>query len=285
MRDKTLDKIAKLLALANSANPNEAATARRAADRLMEKHKITPAEARSHVLSGYHELSLGTSDFDQTWKFSLVTATAQFCGCEAIALSMSGRRKIRLAGERADVARAADLFDSLLRAFTELERAEAVFISRFSGIVYSTPDEYVDSYRRGMVAAVVEKMRSLFADRLKRDPPESSPFESSASVAPGSSRDSSKTGWYSKFWSWTLGLSSALPEPVGECRSLVVVTPGKKNHKGKTKERYKPRVVRVDLRDVVDDNAFARGYERVLASIVLPTEHVDSDEGNSKRRA
>ena len=101
-RERVLDRLSKLLELSNSPNSHEAATASRLADALMRKHGLTKEDVRNYTCesrSGVFELPLGAKGFETAWKWALLTATARSCGCEAVALLVAERRKIRLVGE------------------------------------------------------------------------------------------------------------------------------------------------------------------------------------------
>lgn len=160
-RAKVLDKIKKLLALSTSNNVNEAATAAAAAQRLMLEHKLTEVDVSESQDGQMFELSMGAAGFASRWKFVLVTAVARAFFCEAIGLRMGARRKVRIVGQRGDVEISSQVFKYLHREIDRLARAEVSRVAVESQ-VYGEPVDlrhYLDSFRRGAVVAVIEKLR------------------------------------------------------------------------------------------------------------------------------
>jgi hypothetical protein len=155
-RDRQLDRLAKLLALESSPNVHEADAARRAAERLMEKHGLLREEASGRSSSGYYEHPMGARGFDQAWRFALVTAAARHCGAEAIGLLVGDRCKVRIAGPREDVARAVSLYEDLLDLVLELGRdVRELDESMVDEVeVYGTR-ECQDAFRRGVVLGII----------------------------------------------------------------------------------------------------------------------------------
>ena len=58
-RERILDRLTKLLAMSKSPNSNEAATAKRMADSLMKKHRLTKADVSSYAPAGFYERPMG----------------------------------------------------------------------------------------------------------------------------------------------------------------------------------------------------------------------------------
>ena len=285
MSDRVLDRLAKLLALSKSSNPHEAATASRMAGEIMRKHDLKEADVAEHVSLGFFELSLGSKGFEHLWKFSLATATARYCGCDAVSLLVGGRRKVRLVGDRVDVEEAEALFRSLLDTFKELDKIEAVEISRGDVAPYSTPEEYVDSYHRGMVVAVIEYMmerrpEQFGSQRSSGRSASSTSTEEDRFASPPESKPTSK--WRLKFWPWNR--SETPPKRIVEEKSLVLIAaPKRKSYKAKVEARYKPRLARSDLHDAADSSAYLRGYDRAGIMVVLPPDSTQFVKRRSKR--
>ena len=168
-KTKILDRVKKLLALSTSSNVNEAATAAAAAQRLMLEHKLTEADVSDTQAGQMFELSMGAAGFATRWKFVLVTAVARSFFCEAIGLRVGRRRKVRIVGSREDVEIASQVFKYLLREINRLAQAEAVRVAweEYRGFV--GPHEYLDSFRRGAVVAVIEKLRQGEEDFVASD--------------------------------------------------------------------------------------------------------------------
>jgi hypothetical protein len=289
----------KLLALERSPNTNEAATAARMAAGLMKKHGLTKADVVGYLPSGFYEKAMGAKGFETVWKSSLLTATARFCGCEAILLRAGTRRKARLVGDRETVEQAADLWTSLLKTMLELERMEASRASDLSVPIYSSPKQYVDSFRRGATVAIVEMMMhkrpSRFGMRRRsRGANETAPPPSEPSSTPPSSPAASewnppkgkRPSWFSGLWHSARkhspkpsepvlgsGSLSPLPPPAAVSQGLVVVAkPAENDYKEKVKVKYAPRQVKLNLEDAADDDAYWRGYQLARALVVLPTD-------------
>ena len=280
-RERILDRLSKLLALADSPNGHEAATARRLATGIMVKHGITEQDVEGHQTSGYYELPMGAKGFEKVWKFSLITATAAFCDCEAVALNVGGRRKIRLVGERANVERASELFGSLIKALADLEKLEAAWLSDPNQAVYSSPAEYADSFRRGATVAVIQLMMGERPEHfgLKRKPahaPAPTP-----TTPPESSEASDPLGWATRIWSSVVRKflggkhslsSSSLALSAWRVESPLPGVDEEKKPKSKVREKYAPRQVKEHLEDAADEGAYWRGYQSARFRVVLPTE-------------
>ena len=169
-RDKILDRVKKLLALSTSSNVNEAATAAAAAQRLMLEHRLTEADVSDTQEGQMFELSMGAAGFASRWKFVLVTAVARSFFCEAIGLRVGKRRKVRIVGRREDTEIAAKVFRYLLSEINRLAKIEIEAIDWEAGVlmlggrvVWGIEHDlvsYLESFRRGAVAAVVSKLRS-----------------------------------------------------------------------------------------------------------------------------
>jgi hypothetical protein len=177
-RDKILDRVKKLLALSTSSNVNEAATAAAAAQKLMLEHRLTEADVSDTQDGQMFELSMGAAGFASRWKFVLVTAVARSFFCEAIGLLVGRRRKVRIVGRREDTEIAARVFRYLLAEINRLAKSEIEGIDwgvrdvLFVGLgwgVEQDPERYLESFRRGAVAAVVSKFRSGEEDFVASD--------------------------------------------------------------------------------------------------------------------
>ena len=187
-RDKILDRVKKLLALSTSSNVNEAANAAAAAQRLMLEHKLTEIDVsdiqddegmNATWTARIFELSLGASGFSSRWKFVLVTAVARAFFCEAVGLRVGQRRKVRIVGRKEDVEIAARVFRYLHAEINRLAKIEIESIDWEEGVfqfgldmdsgIERDPVQYLESFRRGAVAAVIAKFRSGEEDFVASD--------------------------------------------------------------------------------------------------------------------
>jgi Protein of unknown function (DUF2786) len=178
-RNKILDRVKKLLALSTSSNVNEAANAAAAAQKLMLEHRLTEADVSDTQEGQMFELSMGAAGFDSRWKFVLVTAVARAFFCEAVGLRVGKRRKVRIVGRKEDVGIAAQVFRYLHSEIDRLAKIEIESIDWDDGVlslgggtfwgslwgstvwgIEHDPEQYLESFRRGAVAAVVAKFRT-----------------------------------------------------------------------------------------------------------------------------
>jgi hypothetical protein len=290
-RERIIDRLAKLLALAASPNANEASTAQRLADSLMAKHNLSKAEVAVQEHSGFYELPMGSKGFDSVWKFSLVTATARFCGCEAIALQVGKRRKLRLAGERENVESAAELFESLLKTLKDLEKLEAAWLTNPSVSIYTTPGAYVDSFRRGATVAIIEMMMQQQPEcfgRKGRGVANPSSPETTCPPFTAPAGCSGKSSLFPKWWPWRKlnrradGGQLPVGVPPESSLSLVLVPASKsdntKQHREKLKSKYAPRKVRLDLENADDEGAYCRGYRSARSLVELPIRGTEASD-------
>lgn len=163
---RLLERLRKLLALTASPNANEAAVARNKASKLMQEHGLSEQEVLDSDPAGrMFEMSMGAEGFSARWKFVLVALVARAHGCEAVGLCRGRLRKVKIVGTKGDAERASNQLAWLL---CEIERITKIECS-------DPPDEilfevsygrrrslrsYLDSFRRGAVAVLAEKMQS-----------------------------------------------------------------------------------------------------------------------------
>jgi len=168
-RNKILDRVKKLLALSTSSNVNEAANAAAAAQKLMLEHRLPEADVSDTQEGQMFELSMGAAGFSMRWKFVLVTAVARSFFCESIGLRVGKRRKVRIVGRREDVEISARVFRYLHSEINRLAKTEIESIDWDEGVcsfglglasgIEHDPEQYLESFRRGAVAAVIAKFR------------------------------------------------------------------------------------------------------------------------------
>ena len=178
-RGKILDRVKKLLALSTSSNVNEAANAAAAAQKLMLEHKLTEADVSDTQEGQMFELSMGAAGFSMRWKFVLVTAVARSFFCEAVGLRVGQRRKVRIVGRREDVEIAARVFRHLHSEINRLAKIEIEAVDWDEGVyscrlglaagIEHDPGQYLESFRRGAVAAVIAKFRTGEEDFVASD--------------------------------------------------------------------------------------------------------------------
>lgn len=165
---KIADRIRKLLALANSSNVNEAASAAAEAARLMNEHKLTATDVAADDGSKITELPLGAEGFMASWKFALVTGVARAFFCEAIALRAGARRKIRIVGKKDDAEVAVGVFNYVVKeidrlADEDVETRDAHEIMREGNLDVRT---YKENFRKGAAEGVATRLKEE-TDRFK----------------------------------------------------------------------------------------------------------------------
>jgi hypothetical protein len=180
-RQKLLDRLAKLLALSQSSNSNEAASAREKADKIMADHGISASEVERNE-QGLFEVSLGHEGFNATWKFSLATAAARFHGCEAVGLKKRRQLHVRIVGsQKGEVDQAEALFREMIEKMSSFERFAAGEIEEIDDVEseFGVPvRQCVDSFRRGVAYGLIWKLAMARPDRFGLRRPSESPTSS-----------------------------------------------------------------------------------------------------------
>lgn len=251
-RDRALDKLRKLLALARSSNPHEAASARSQASGLMSRYHLTEADVVAHENTDYCELSLGDKGWTAAWRFALVTVAARACGVEAVALQDGRRRKVRLCGERGLVRDAQALYQELEIVIHDLEKLALDEYGDDLGqiVVGDSARDITDAFRQGAVIglAVAIDMAQLWStDQQPASADPSAPVNARRTQPDGNEASSSAKV-----------TDSDLPKP--EDGDLVVHKP-KKKHSEKIHEKYAPKKKPVVAEDEVRERlvfVFAR---------------------------
>jgi len=157
--NKVLDKIRKLLALSKSSNANEAAAAAAKAADLMRQHKLEETDITEATQDGslITELPMGADGFMASWRFALISAVARSCFCEALALRVGQRRKVRLVGRRDDTEVAQEIFKHVAG---EIERlADEELDDPFVVLGVEDVRSYKDNFRRGAAVGVADRLK------------------------------------------------------------------------------------------------------------------------------
>jgi len=169
-RDRHLDRLAKLLALARSPNAHESESARRAAEALMLRHGLRAEEASGRLASGYYEYPMGARGWNSKWRFALVTAAARHCGAEAVGLLVGQRCKVRVVGVRSDVERAVELYERLLEVVLSLGRDFQILSwDQVEEAQLYGSRECTDAFRRGAVLGIIVLLAQKSGEPLFRD--------------------------------------------------------------------------------------------------------------------
>jgi hypothetical protein len=271
-KSRILDKLAKLLALAKSPNAHEAATAQSMADKLMSDHGISQDDVETHTSSGFYELPMGATGWKATWKFALVTAAARYCGCEAIALRSGSKRKVRLVGEKADVEQAAALFAKLMEIMSELEKDMASKVAESDELEHyyyvCGARQCSDSYRRGLVAGIIERLGMARPERFGR---RRHGFGNEPAGAAGEA-DSSKKSWSWDPREWFRKKDDA-KAPDGKVlppsKDLATTAVKQEGHREKINQKYKPRMRPLALDEVSSPDWYWLGHDDAFERVVI----------------
>ncbi len=153
--DAVLKKIRKLLALAKSTNPHEAAAAAGAAARLMEEHDVSEATIEAHDGEPIVDVSVFNALRPMAWRHELFFQLAKHHGCRPLMVTFGGgaSREYHLVGRRADVELVRVLF-----AWLDVEIARLVDRSGLRG---RTPRA---SFAFGVVRGVQAQLEATRAE-------------------------------------------------------------------------------------------------------------------------
>lgn len=175
---KIADRIRKLLALAKSANVNEAASAAAAAQELMEQHKLSDTDVEDKADSGrVIDMTLEGEGFMASWRFELATAVARGFFCEAAGMRKARRRVIKIIGQASDIAAVVAVYEFVEKEIDRLSQDDDLIATSLSPTFDSFSDEDINAYfvpfeqkvdvrelresfRRGAVFAVHEKLKA-----------------------------------------------------------------------------------------------------------------------------
>ena len=173
-KTEAIDKVRKLLALANSANENEAAAAAGRASDIMERHRLDAAMvAEAEQRDVEHEEAFSMNE-DQpaeraharmpAWYWALAWAIAEANRCkprQRVAVSQ-GKRAVTFAGRPSDAAAARYMLDALAN---ETDRLGSEFVARHNA---SRSRAVGKSFRLGCAAAIAERLQASVADTTSK---------------------------------------------------------------------------------------------------------------------
>jgi hypothetical protein len=123
--EKVLERVKRLLALAKSDNPNEAANAMAVAQKLIDEHRLSVAEIeirtnqQKEQAEAFFDEPLITGKIIPKWKIRLASILVKHNGCEMLSRRIPGNRKLIIFGRASDVENVRFLF---AWATSELQR-------------------------------------------------------------------------------------------------------------------------------------------------------------------
>jgi hypothetical protein len=268
-RRRALDKLRKLLALAQSSNPHEAAAARSRADSLMARHHLTEDDVVEHANTDYHEVSLGDRGWTAAWRFALVTVAARSCGVEAVALQDGRRRKVRLCGARGKIAEARQFYAELLDVIRDLEKLALDEYGDELGqlVVGNSARDITDAFRQGAViglAAAMDAARNRRQGQAESSVEEGELSDRSPGAPAGEAKISGEVGMVLR------GVRGHWPED---------------EHREKIREKYAPRQRPVIAEDKVSEPLVFLFGRRLAASRVMFKDDGSVELMRSKQRS
>lgn len=158
--DQAIDKARKLLALATSDNPNEAAQAAARAQEILDRHEITQAmlevddedgeEVENFADKGAPLESAGSI---ATWKACLARSVSEANQCKVFTSRATGKRTIEIIGRPSDVQKVRYLFAYLTHETDRLVKRDARGCGR----------TWANNYRHGVVDTLSKALKATRA--------------------------------------------------------------------------------------------------------------------------
>ncbi len=171
-RDKLLDRIKRLLRLAESSNVHEAASAAARAQELMSRHRIEAASLEADSTAGivdHRDAPLEASKRLRPWKTHLADAIARANGCRIYLHTRGNIRAVVLVGRSEDAELVRMLFAELVKRVEAMTRKHGEGRDR----------AFCNAFRLGMVVTIGErlalanaeaKLRALDPGERRNDP-------------------------------------------------------------------------------------------------------------------
>lgn len=161
-REKLLDRIRRLLRLAESPNVHEAATAAATAQELMARHRIEaaaldPAAATEGIVD-FRDEPLESSKRLRPWKTILADVVARANGCRIYQLSHGKLDDVVLVGRPEDAELVRALYAELVKRVECLTRQHGESRDR----------AFCNAFRLGVVTTLEERLRLANADARRR---------------------------------------------------------------------------------------------------------------------
>lgn len=161
-REKLLDRIRRLLRLAESANVNEAATAAATAQTLMARHRIEAASLdtgdETSGIVDFRDAPLEASKRLRPWKIELASVVARANGCRIYLLDRGRTDEVILVGRAEDAELVRLLYGELVKRVESLTRKHGEGRDR----------AFCNGFRLGVVTTLEERLRKANADASER---------------------------------------------------------------------------------------------------------------------
>lgn len=156
-REKLIDRVRRLLRLAESANVHEAASAAARAQELMARHRIEAASLDTggdDDVRDHRDAPLDASKRLRPWKTHLADAIARANGCRIYLHTRGNVRAIVLVGRAEDVSLVRMLFEELVKRVESMTRKHGAGRER----------SFCNAFRIGMVVTIGERLEAASRD-------------------------------------------------------------------------------------------------------------------------
>jgi len=153
-REKLLDRIRRLLRLAESSNPHEAATAAATAQALMDRHRVEAAALDDSVDPGivdHRDAPLESSKRLRPWKIELAAVLARSNDCRIYVLEGRATDDLVLVGRPEDAEFVRLLYVDMVKRVEALTRRHGAGRDR----------AFCNGFRLGVVTTLEERLRTL----------------------------------------------------------------------------------------------------------------------------
>ena len=152
-RNDILDKVKKLLALANSENEHEASQAASMAQRLLQRYDLC-IEDVSEITeedTQIHEETAAVSGRMSSWRTYLLQGVAYAFQCRTLVYTGYRRTRLVLVGSKGTTTAARETFEYLSSSIDKLTKKNA----------YGRGKRFTHGYRQGLVMRISERLRAM----------------------------------------------------------------------------------------------------------------------------
>jgi len=160
-REKWLDRIRRLLRLAESSNVHEAATAAATAQALMARHRIDAAVLEANPFEGivdFRDAPLESSKRLRPWKIELASVLASANGCRIYVSVRGSIDEVVLVGRADDVDAVRIVYADMVKRVESLTRRHGAGRDR----------AFCNGFRLGAVTTLQERLRLANDEAMRR---------------------------------------------------------------------------------------------------------------------
>lgn len=157
-KDKAINKIKKLLQLADvskNTNLEEATTAAAKAQELMEKYRIEEAMLQNTHPNSVNCIPLIDEGIKKTWKFYLANTICKYNGCYLV---LSGE-KMNIVGENKDIETVQSIYKYLVFELNRLCMGEILVFKNKNG--FFPTEKYLTGFYIGAISAIDKRLEEV----------------------------------------------------------------------------------------------------------------------------